>query len=53
VVYEGKPESLHRYKDAVNSVKAGLECGIRLEDFQDVKVGDIIESYTMIEKSPV
>lgn len=53
VVYEGKPESLHRYKDSVNSVKAGLECGIRLEGFQDVKVGDIIESYTIIEKSPV
>jgi len=53
VIYEGKIDSLHRYKDEVSSVKAGLECGIRLEDFQDVKVGDIIEAYAMIEKPHV
>ncbi len=53
VVYEGKPESLQRYKDVVKSVKVGLECGIRLEGFQDIKVGDMIEFYTIIEKSPV
>lgn len=53
VVYEGKVDSLHRYKDEVSSVKAGLECGIRLEDFQDIKVGDIIEAYAMIEKPHV
>jgi translation initiation factor IF-2 len=51
VIYEGKIASLRRFKDDVSSVKAGLECGIRLEDFQDVKVGDIIEGYAMVEKS--
>ncbi len=50
VIYDGKIASLQRYKDAVSSVKSGLECGIRLEDFQDIKVGDVIESYAMIEK---
>jgi len=53
VIYEGKVDSLHRYKDEVSSVKAGLECGIRLEDFQDIKVGDVIEAYAMIEKPHV
>ena len=45
VVYEGKIASLRRYKDDVKSVKAGFECGIGLENFQDVKPGDQIEGY--------
>ena len=45
VVYDGKIASLRRYKDDVKSVKAGFECGIGLENFQDVKPGDIIEGY--------
>ena len=45
VVYDGKIASLRRYKDDVKSVKAGFECGIGLENFQDVKPGDQIESY--------
>ncbi|MBE5024582.1 translation initiation factor IF-2 [Olsenella sp. DSM 107455] len=45
VVYEGKIASLRRYKDDVKSVKAGFECGIGLENFQDVKPGDQIEGF--------
>ena len=45
VVYEGKIASLRRYKDDVKSVKAGFECGIGLENFQDIKPGDQIEGY--------
>ena len=45
VVYDGKIASLRRYKDDVKSVKAGFECGIGLENFQDIKPGDIIEGY--------
>lgn len=49
VVYEGKLASLRRYKDDVKSVKAGFECGIGLENFQDIHVGDVIESYRIEE----
>ena len=45
VVYEGRIASLRRYKDDVKSVKAGFECGIGLENFQDVKPGDQIEGF--------
>ena len=45
VVYEGKVASLRRYKEDVKSVKAGFECGVGLENFQDIHPGDIIESY--------
>ncbi|MEE8704991.1 MAG: translation initiation factor IF-2 [Olsenella sp.] len=45
VVYEGKIASLRRYKDDVKSVKAGFECGIGLDNFQDIHIGDVIESY--------
>jgi len=45
VVYEGKIRSLRRFKDDVSEVKSGMECGISLENYNDVKVGDIIEAY--------
>ena len=45
VVYEGQLASLRRYKDDVKSVKAGFECGVGLENFQDIHVGDVIETY--------
>jgi len=45
VVYEGKLQTLRRVKDDVRSVVAGLECGIKIENFDDIKVGDIIEVY--------
>ena len=49
VIYEGKIGSLRRFKDDVSEVKQGFECGIGLERYQDVKVGDIIEAY-QVEK---
>ena len=49
VVYEGKVGSLRRFKDDVSEVKQGFECGIGLERYQDVKVGDVIEAY-QVEK---
>jgi translation initiation factor IF-2 len=45
IVYEGKVRSLRRFKDDVAEVKSGMECGIALENFNDVKVGDVIEAY--------
>jgi len=49
VVYEGKVSSLRRFKDDAKNVKEGFECGIALEDYKDIKVGDVIEIYEMIE----
>jgi translation initiation factor IF-2 len=49
IVYEGKIGSLRRFKDDVKSVKAGYECGVGIDGFQDVKQGDIIETYRVIE----
>jgi translation initiation factor IF-2 len=45
VVYDGNLASLKRFKDDVKEVKDGLECGIGIENFNDVKPGDLIESY--------
>ena len=47
VVNEGKIGSLRRFKDDVSEVKAGFECGIGLERYNDIKVGDVIEVFTM------
>jgi len=47
VVFEGKISSLRRFKDDVSEVKNGLECGIGLQNYNDVKVGDVIEVFTM------
>ena len=41
--------SLKRFKDDVKEVKAGLECGISLKNFNDIKVGDVIEAYEIVE----
>jgi translation initiation factor IF-2 len=49
VVYEGRVGSLRRFKDDVSEVKQGFECGIGLDKFQDIKVGDVIEAY-QVEK---
>jgi translation initiation factor IF-2 len=45
VVYTGKVSSLRRFKDDVSEVKSGMECGITLENFADVKQGDVIEAF--------
>ena len=53
VIYEGELESLRRYKDDVNEVRNGMECGIGVKDYNDVKIGDKIEVYktTAVERS--
>ncbi len=47
VIHEGKISSLKRFKDDAKEVNTGFECGISLEKFNDIKEGDIIESFTM------
>lgn len=49
VIHEGKMSSLRRFKDDVKEVQAGFECGIGLEGFNDVKIGDVIEVYEIKE----
>ena len=45
IVYEGKVATLRRFKDDANEVRAGLECGVKLDDFNGYEVGDVIECY--------
>ena len=52
ITYEGKNNSLRRFKDDVKEVQSGYECGIGIENFNDIKVGDVIESYYMEEIRP-
>ena len=47
VVFEGKIGSLRRFKDDVSEVKAGFECGIGFDKFNDIKVGDVIEAFVV------
>jgi len=49
VIYEGELESLRRFKDDVNEVRSGTECGIGVKNYNDVKAGDQIECYERIE----
>ena len=49
VVYTGKMAGLRRFKDDVKEVKAGYECGITIENYNDIKVGDVIECFVMEE----
>lgn len=49
VIYEGKIESLKYYKDDVKEVKNGYDCGIKIEKYDDVKIGDILEASKMKE----
>jgi translation initiation factor IF-2 len=49
VIYEGELESLRRYKDDVNEVKQGTECGIGVKNYNDVKAGDQIEVYERVQ----
>ena len=51
VIYDGELASLKRFKDEVKEVSAGYECGITIENFNDIKEGDIIEGYVMEEVS--
>ena len=49
VIYDGNINSIQREKDSVKEVKKGLECGITIENYADIKVGDILEAYEMVE----
>jgi len=52
VVWEGSLASLKRFKEDVGEVKNGFECGIGLDRFQDIKLGDVIEAYRTVEVAP-
>jgi translation initiation factor IF-2 len=50
VVFTGKMSSLKRFKDDVKEVQRGFECGITIDGFNDVKVGDLIEAFQQVEE---
>jgi len=50
IVYDGKLASLKRFKDDVKEVKQGYECGFSIANFNDIKEGDIVEGYELVEK---
>ena len=49
VIHEGQISSLRRFKDDVKEVNQGYECGIGIENYNDVKIGDVIECFHMVE----
>ncbi len=49
LIYEGQTQTLRRFQDEVNEVRAGMECGIRIDGFNELQVGDVIEAY-LVEK---
>ncbi len=51
IIYDGEIGSIQREKESVKEVKKGLECGITINNFNDIKEGDIIEVYEMVEKA--
>ena len=51
VIYEGELESLRRFKDDVEQVRAGTECGIGVRNYKDVRAGDIIECFESVEEA--
>jgi translation initiation factor IF-2 len=53
VINDNKVASLRRYKDDAKEVRAGQDCGIGVENFNDIKVGDILETYSVEEIKPV
>ena len=52
VVHEGSLASLRRFKDDVKEVATGYECGMQVEKFNDIKVGDVIECFVMEQVQP-
>lgn len=52
IIYNGKIASIQREKDTVKEVKKGYECGITLDNYSDIRVGDVIECFEMIEVKP-
>lgn len=53
IIYDGEISSLKRFKDDVKEVQRGFECGITLKNFNDIKVGDLIEAYEVVEERAV
>ena len=49
IIYQGKPASLKRFKDDAREVTAGMDCGIGIENFNDIKEGDVLEAFIMEE----
>ena len=49
VVYTGKLGSLKRFKDDAKEVRQGFECGLNIANFNDIKVGDVVEAFEMVE----
>jgi translation initiation factor IF-2 len=49
VIHSGSLGSLKRFKDDVKEVATGFECGLNIANFNDIKVGDIVEGYDMVE----
>jgi translation initiation factor IF-2 len=49
VVYTGELASLKRFKEDVKEVATGYECGLNIQNFNDIKVGDIVEAYEQVE----
>ncbi|TLU88244.1 MAG: translation initiation factor IF-2 [Chlorobium sp.] len=49
-IYDGQLDTLKRFKDDVKEVDAGYECGLSIKNFDDIKVGDIVEAYKIVEK---
>ena len=52
VIFEDKISSLKRFKDDAKEVMSGYECGVGLEKFNDIKIGDILEAYIMEQVQP-
>jgi translation initiation factor IF-2 len=49
VIYSGVLGSLKRFKDDAKEVNAGMDCGLNVEGYNDIKIGDIIEAYQIVE----
>ena len=49
VIHEGKISSLKRFKDDAKEVLAGMECGLNIQNFNDIKEGDVVEAYQIVE----
>ena len=49
IIYEGKVSSLKRFKDDVKEVTTGFECGLNITNYNDVKIGDLVEAYEEVE----
>ncbi len=50
VIYQGTLSSLKRFKEDVREVDSGYECGMGIEGYNDIKVGDLIEAYKLVEQ---